>query len=141
MFHFSQHKRSQRRSKLGPDNQHHARIQVTGFGFAETNTTHRGRYYEKWHSITKKIFKTSPTITSESDIIYDQHYKPGGTLTTVVGKWQSRVSERGTDNSGLGRWSFIRLSSNKKSIVIVTAYKPLKTQGPYTAWTLQWTLL
>jgi hypothetical protein len=116
-------------------------LQVTGFGFAETNTTHRGRYYEKWHSITKKIFKTSRTVTSESDIIYDQPYKPGGTLTTVVGKWQSRVSKRGTDNSGLGRWSYIRLSSNKKSIVIVTAYKPLKTQGPYTAWTQQWTLL
>jgi hypothetical protein len=25
--------------------------------------------------------------------------------------------------------------------MIVTAYKPLKTQGPYTAWTQQWTLL
>jgi hypothetical protein len=60
-------------------------LQVTGFGFTKANTTYRGWYHKKWHSITRKIFKTSRTITSESDIIYNQPYKPGGTLTTVVG--------------------------------------------------------
>jgi hypothetical protein len=41
-------------------------LQVTGFGFAETNTTCRGRHYDKWHSITRKIFKTSRTSTLEA---------------------------------------------------------------------------
>jgi hypothetical protein len=40
-------------------------------------------------------------MISESDIIYEQPYKPGGTLTAVIGKWQSRISERRTDESGL----------------------------------------
>jgi hypothetical protein len=116
-------------------------LQVTGFGFAEINATCRGSALQKWNNITRKTFKHSRTSTSESDIVYDNPYKPGGTLTTIVGKWQSRVSERGSDASGLGRWSYIRLSSNKKNIMIVTAYKPLKTQGPCTSWTQQWTLL
>jgi hypothetical protein len=33
------------------------------------------------------------------------------------------------------------ISSNKKNLVIVTAYKPIKMQGPQTAWSQQWILL
>jgi hypothetical protein len=80
-------------------------------------------------------------ISSESDITYDNAYKPGGTLTAIVGKWQARISAKGTDTSGLGRWSYCIISSNKKNLVIVTAYKPIKTQGPHTAWSQQWILL
>jgi hypothetical protein len=116
-------------------------LQVTGFGLSEINTTFRGTAYQKWNSITRRTFSHSRLITSESDIIYDHTYKPGGTLTAIVGKWQSRIQERGSNSSGLGRWSYLRLSSNKKSIMLVTAYKPQKTQGPYTAWTQQWMLL
>jgi hypothetical protein len=80
-------------------------------------------------------------ITSESDIRYENDYKPGGTITAIVGKWQSRILENGTGPSGLGHWSYFRISSNKRNLIIVTAYKPLKTQGPHTAWTQQWMML
>jgi hypothetical protein len=45
-------------------------------------------------------------------------------MTAVVGKWQARVTEQGDDKRGLGRWSFLRLSSKKQNLVIITAYRP-----------------
>jgi hypothetical protein len=54
-------------------------------------------------------------ITSESDFKTGTKYKPGGTMTMIIGKWHARVIETGTDPTGLGRWSFIIISSNKKS--------------------------
>jgi hypothetical protein len=106
-------------------------LDITCFGFSEINTTFRGSAYQKWNnSITRETFRRSKVITSESDIRYEHEYKPGGTLTAIIGKWQSRISEKGTDPSGLGRWSYFRISSNKRNLIVVTAYKPLKTQGP-----------
>jgi hypothetical protein len=113
-------------------------LNITGFGFSEINTTFRGLAYNKWNNITRKIFKHSRIIASESNIIPDNSYKPGGTLTAITGKWQSRITAKGVDPLGLGRWSYFILSSNKKSLVIVTAYQPLKTKGPKTQ---QWILL
>jgi hypothetical protein len=84
-------------------------LDITCFGFSEINTTFRGSAYQKWNNITRKTFRQSKVITSESDIRYENEYKPGGTLTAIVGKWQSRISEKGTDPSGLGRWSYFRI--------------------------------
>jgi hypothetical protein len=89
----------------------------------------------------RKTFNHSKTVTSESDIRTENACKPGGTITTIVGKWQSRVSDRGSDETGLGRWSYIVVSSNRKKVVIITAYRPCKSTGPQTAWTQQWLLL
>jgi hypothetical protein len=116
-------------------------LDITCFGFSEINTTFRGTSFLKWNNITRKTFRQSRMITSESDIRFETNYKPGGTLTAIVGKWQSRISGKGTDPSGLGRWSYFRISSNKKNPIIVMAYKPLKMQGPHMAWTQQWMLL
>lgn len=116
-------------------------INITCFGLAEINTTLRRAAYTKWNDITRRTFRTSKCSFSESDIQSSGHYKPGGTITTVVGKWQARITERGKDPSGLGRWSFVKISSNKKNLIIITAYRPCKTVGPTTTWTQQWLLL
>jgi hypothetical protein len=116
-------------------------LNITGFGFTELNTTLKGLQYRRWNEITRRIFRTSKTVISESDIQSDSIYKPGGTATTIVGKWQARILEKGSDTSGLGRWSFVIISSNKKKLAVITAYKPCKTTGPTTAWTQQWILL
>jgi hypothetical protein len=62
-------------------------------------------------------------------------------MTSVINKWQARVTEKGTDESGLGRWSYTIMSSNSQKLAIITAYKPCKTSGPNTTWTQQWMLL
>jgi exonuclease III len=110
------------------------------FGFAEINRTLNHGTKQKWEGVTRKIFTHSHMIHSESDIPAD-NYKPGGTMITVTGKWQAQISDRGCDDTGLGRWRFVKISSNKHSIVIITAYRPCVSQGPSTAWMQQWTLL
>jgi hypothetical protein len=60
---------------------------------------------------------------------------------TVTGKWQARTTSHGQDERGVGRWSYMKISSNKKSLIIITAYRPCLSQGPSTAWIQQWALL
>jgi hypothetical protein len=76
-------------------------------GFAEINKSMKGFRYQRWNDVTRKIFRVSRMVQSESDIITDTEYKPGGTLTAVVDKWQARITEAGTDERGLGRWSYV----------------------------------
>jgi hypothetical protein len=96
-------------------------LNISCFGLAETNTSMKGYLFHKWNEVTLKVFKVSRTITSERDIEFDMEYKPGGTLTAMVDKWQARVTEVGSDDSGMGRWSYMILSSNRHKLVIVTA--------------------
>jgi hypothetical protein len=110
------------------------------FGFAELNRTLYGGEKQRWSIITKKFFYYSRTIHSESNIDL-KTYKPGRMLMTITGKWQSRITSQGQDDRGLGRWSYMKLNSNKKSLVIVTAYRPCVSHGPSTAWMQQWALL
>jgi hypothetical protein len=71
----------------------------------------------------------------------DTDYKPGGMITTVTGKWQARVTKMGQDKKGLGRWSYVRISSKRNNLIIITAYRPCKSTGPITSWMQQWSLL
>jgi hypothetical protein len=48
---------------------------------------------------------------------------------------------QGQDSKGLGRWSYMRISSKKSSMIIATAYRPCIGQGPNTAWIQQWSML
>jgi hypothetical protein len=116
-------------------------LNTSFFGLVETNTTMHGYYYHKWNKSIRKIFKVSKTATSKSDIKFDNEYKPGGTISVFTDKWQSRVTEKGQDETGLGRWNYMIISSNKRKLVIITAYKSCKMEGPTTAWAQQWLLL
>jgi hypothetical protein len=118
-----------------------AELNITCFGFVEINTTLRGPTFSKWADITRKTFQFSRSSSSESDMKFDSNYKPGGTLTTVVGGWQARISDRGSDPTGLGRWNYLKFSSNRKNLIVITAYRPCKTTGPTTTWTQQWLIL
>jgi hypothetical protein len=116
-------------------------INADVFGFAEINQQLNHGNKIKWYDTIRKHFYYSRSIHSESNIRTDTTYKPGGTITTITGKWQARVSKTGVDRRGLGRWSFLKLTSKKKSLVIITAYRPCISNGPTTSWMQQWTLL
>ena len=63
-------------------------------------------------------------------------------MTAVVGKYSSRVTKQGADPTGLGRWSWMRMTSKTvKGITIVTAYHPCPTSkasgGETTSWMQQ----
>jgi hypothetical protein len=115
-------------------------LQVDIFGFAELNKTMNHGKKLNWTHIMRKYFYYSRSAHSESNIKMNS-YKPGGTMTMVTGKWQSQITEYGQDPRGLGRWSYIKISTNKKLIIIAMAYRPCATQGPSTSWMQQWVLL
>jgi hypothetical protein len=116
-------------------------INADVFGFAEINQQLNHGNKIKWYDTIRKHFYYSRSIHSESNIRTDTTYKPGGTITTITGKWQARVSETGVDRRSLVRWLFLKLTSKKKSLVIITAYRPCISNGPTTSWMQQWTLL
>jgi hypothetical protein len=116
-------------------------LNVRIFGFTEINRSLNRGYSNEWKDTIRKISYYSRAVHSESSIHLESNYKPGGTITSVTGKWQSRISMQGQDPKGLGRWSFMTISSKKTTMVIVTAYRPCATQGPQTAWMQQWVLL
>jgi hypothetical protein len=95
----------------------------------------------QWKSMIQKQYYLSRTIHSESKLKTGSDYKPGGTMTTITGKWQARISEMGSDKKGLGRWSYVKISSKRSTLIIITAYRPCKAYGPSTAWMQQWSLL
>jgi hypothetical protein len=116
-------------------------LDIDIFGFAETNKSMDNFSKQRWISTIQKQYYLSRSVTSESNIKTDNDYKPGGTITTVTGKWQARISEMGQDKKGLGRWSYIKISSRKANLIIITAYRPCKASGPMTSWMQQWSLL
>jgi hypothetical protein len=116
-------------------------LNVSIFGFAEINKSLNRGYNQDWKDTIRKIFYYSRTTHSESKVQTETSYKPGGTMTTIKGKWQSRVTSQGQDPRGLGRWSYMRIASKKSAMIIATAYQPCVSQGPNTAWIQQWSLL
>jgi hypothetical protein len=72
------------------------------FGFVELNQQLSEGEKSKWSKPIRKIFQYSRNIHSESSVKTNTNYKPGGTMTVISGKWQSRVSEMGSDPKGLG---------------------------------------
>jgi len=96
-------------------------------------------------SATKKCFKKnwehSCIQCSQSEEEFENTYKPGGTLTAVMGTWTSRVIEKGIDPYGMGRWSYIVLRGKKEQkIYIVTVYRVCdkKESGSKTAYRQQY---
>ena len=60
----------------------------------------------------------------------------------IVGKYSTRVIKQGTDPTGLGRWSWMRMTSKAvKGITIISAYRPCPTSkasgGETTSWMQQ----
>jgi hypothetical protein len=59
------------------------------FGFAEINKSMDSVSKSKWQSVIRKQYYLSRTTHSESTIKVGTDYKPGGTMTTITGKWQA----------------------------------------------------
>jgi hypothetical protein len=94
----------------------------------------------------KRMFRTSfnPQINrsvSSSEETYDTPYQPGGTATLVGGNWAGRTTSH-CDNSGMGRWSEIRMAGKDNTAIrFITAYRVVDTSfaraGPTTAYSQQ----
>ena len=100
---------------------------VSIMGFAEPNLSMTAKRKQQYQKILRNQFGDSHFTASESNLIFPSEYKPGGTITAAVGKWTTRVTGRGVDPHGLGRWSYITLQSKKKKLVTGVAQKMAST--------------
>ena len=96
--------------------------------------------------ITTQYDKTACWTVSSSSLRVGSFAKPGGTGTVTMGTSNGRVTDRGSDPWHMGRWSYCVLTggSRRRSILVVTGYRPGKRSGqagPRTAWSQQQVLL
>jgi hypothetical protein len=62
----------------------------------------------------------------------------GGVVTMAVEDESKRVAALGIDPSGLGRWSWLKLSGREQhSLVVASAYRPVQAIGPNTVYSQQ----
>ena len=97
-----------------------------------------------WHSRTKNEFQRISSSLSFN--IHEKSKKPtlwGGTAIIAIGNVASRVIQKGSDKSGMGRWSWLLLQGRENLVVrIISVYSPSKySKGPFSVWQQQRTRL
>ena len=98
----------------------------------DNDTTHRS-----YHRTSKSAYSSQKPATRPTS-----HYYPGGTCTTCLGPWVSRVINTITDPTSMGRWSGLVLRGKRNtSTAIITCYRPppssLLSSGPTTSYQRQ----
>jgi hypothetical protein len=98
------------------------------FGAAETNIDWNAQSRQIVRHHCQRFFKNTLLATSSSTNHGSSDFQPGGTLTTVNGKWTGRSTAQISDSSGMGRWSGYSLQkSDSTAVHIITAYRPVKS--------------
>jgi len=83
----------------------------------------------------QKIWKHATTAVSSIDMDSSSNYMTGGTLTSAVEGWSSRVSKKDVDPSGMGRWSSVTFVGRKNTkTMIITGYRCVRSSGAGGAW-------
>jgi hypothetical protein len=101
---------------------------VDVFGVAETNIDWKGPTRTIARNQCQSFYKNALIATSSSTDHGTSDFQPGGTLTTVTGRWTGRNTKSITDPFGMGRWSDFSLQKSDSSLVhIITAYRPVTT--------------
>lgn len=99
---------------------------ISILGLSETNVDwNRHTFFEGMRESIKKHWDGSVIQPSTSTEKFKEGYKPGGTLTAVLGAhWAAKIINKGTDPTGMGRWSFITMKGVGDILVtFVTAYR------------------
>jgi hypothetical protein len=115
-------------------------IGIGALSLPETNLNWLPHHIASTEKCFKKTWEHRCLQYSQGEEEYDSTYKPGGTLTSVMGSWSTRVVEKGVDPYGLGRWSYLTLRGRgNKKIYLVAVYRVCnkKDSGPKTAYKQQ----
>lgn len=115
-------------------------------GLPETNfnwNDYRNRQH--FQDSLRRLWEHSTFATSASSEPFASNYQPGGTCTMVLGSWTNRMIDRGSDPSGLGRWSWVTLRGKSSiKITFITCYRVCDQRsyaGERTAYSQQHRLL
>ena len=113
---------------LGQDLEALAACDVGCLCLSETNLDWN-RSYVKFDFLSRqrKTWKHAATSFASIDMESSSDFTTGGTLTSIVDKWSSRVTMKEIDPSGMARWSAETMAGKKKSMVtIITGYNCVK---------------
>jgi hypothetical protein len=112
-------------------------IDVGCFCFTETNLDWTRPYIKSEYLYQQRqVLPFATTALSSIKLEATSDYRTGGTLTTAVGKWGTRVSDKTEDPSGLGHWSALTLvGKKKKRVTIITAYRCVRSTNDGSVWT------
>jgi hypothetical protein len=105
-------------------------LHVSLFAFTEPNLQWDGTLLKAAKDSQQHFFTHGQLVTSDSNLQFPSSFKPGGTCTGINGKWSTRVTDRGVDPSGQGRWSYITLSGrNSLDIMFISAHRVCQKGG------------
>jgi len=110
------------------------------FGFAETNLAWNKPYVmTEYLQAQQKVWQEdggAKSCMSSIDLALTGDYRTGGTVTTAVGQWCSRVLTTEADPSGMGRWSSITLLGKRNTqLTFITGYRCVRPgKGDASAW-------
>ena len=96
--------------------------------------------------VSSKYNSTGCYTVATSDLNVANYLKPGGALIHSDNEWSGRITEKGTDPWGYGRWAYqIYSGGTTKKLLVVSAYRVGKRSndnaGTTTAWYQQQVLI
>jgi hypothetical protein len=96
------------------------------FGFVECNVDWQALTCRSdWQSTLRDLWPYSSFVTSSVPTVTNNQsqYLPGGTCTTVVDKWATRVLEKGSDQI-FGLYTWVTMAGkNHARITLITVYR------------------
>jgi hypothetical protein len=113
---------------------------VSCFCFAETNLNwHRPHVQMNFLTQQRTIWKGlggAKSALSSIDLDSASDFQTGGTATSAVGAWCTRVLATETDPLGMGRWSCLTfIGHQNRRISVVTGYRCVRSLGDNSVWT------
>jgi hypothetical protein len=110
------------------------------FGMAEVNIDWSLMPEQDWFPSRTKEWWTQQHVSWANNRTLEprQQLQYGGTAIFSVDKASYRATEKGADETNLGRWVWTRYKGKgTQSLRIITAYRPNPTQGPFTVYAQQ----
>ena len=102
-------------------------------GMSEINRCWRHIPYDhRWADRTRGWWESSNSCVSYNrKDCNTSTYQPGGNILLSTGKATHRIISQGTDESGLGRWSWTRYRGKRNiTLRVICAYRPCKPHTP-----------
>jgi len=111
----------------------------------EPNTNWTDNLIQPIYRLFQKAFMHAKLVYSASIDKPQTTHQPSGTFMAITGCYAARVLTTGTDNTGLGRWSYSELTGrNGRRFILISAYRVGEQQpvlGSHTAYTQQYHIL
>jgi len=120
-------------------------FQETNLRWTQPISNHIYRLFQRAFQHTKIATSCSSDNTARSKK-KNRHYLPGGTFTASLGRYSSRVIRSGSDETGLGRWTFMEMvGRHDRRLIFLNGYRVGRNQkysvGSITAYCQQYRIL